>query len=98
MWLRACPALPGITSWSSTQAMALAEPPQRLQTLMPILNTRVSRCSQDHDYFEDFARTVEEDFESVFKNAHNHWAGHLDNQEGILDLIRLMESIMYKFG
>ena len=36
-----------MTSWSSIQAMTLTDPPQRLQTSMSILNTRLSRWAQD---------------------------------------------------
>jgi len=35
-----------MTSWSSIQAMTLADPPQRLQTSMSILNTRFRRWAQ----------------------------------------------------
>lgn len=36
-----------MTSWSSIQAMTLTDPPQRLQTSMSILKTRLSRWAQD---------------------------------------------------
>ena len=36
-----------MTPWSSIQAITLADPPQRLQTSMSILNTRLSRWAQD---------------------------------------------------
>ena len=35
-----------MTSCSSMQAMTLTDPPQRLQTSMSILNTRLSRWAQ----------------------------------------------------
>ena len=36
-----------MASCSSMQAMTLTDPPQRLQTSMSILNTRLSRWAQD---------------------------------------------------
>jgi len=43
---RRCARILSIMSSSSIHAMTLTEPPQRLQTSMSILKTRLSRCAQ----------------------------------------------------
>ena len=46
IWRAFCARVLSMTSWSSIQAMTLTDPPQRLQTSMSILNTRLSRWAQ----------------------------------------------------